>query len=57
MLNIFEKLSMEEFNEWRVYKLVENFMNVDFIVFYKNIIYEDYCVIKKFEFVESIFEY
>ena len=57
MSNIFEKPSMEEFNEWRAHKLVENFMNADSIAFYKNISYEDYCVIKKSEFVESIPEY
>ena len=57
MSNIFEKPSMEEFNEWRAHKLVENFMNADSIAFYKNITSEDYCVIKKSEFVESIPEY
>ena len=57
MSNIFKKPSMEEFNEWRAHKLVENFMNPDFIEFYRNIAYEDYCVIKQSEFVESISEY
>ena len=28
MSNIFEKPSMEEFNEWRAHKLVENFMKI-----------------------------
>ena len=57
MSNIFKKPSVKEFNEWRAHKLVENFMNPDSIEFYRNMTYDDYCIIKQSEFVQSIPEY
>ena len=52
MSNIFKKPSVKEFNEWKAHKLVENFMDLECIEFYRSMTYNDYCIIKKSEFVE-----
>ena len=54
MSNIFKRPSVEEFNQWKAYKLVENFMNPSSIEFYRKMTYDDYCVIKQSEFVQNI---
>ena len=54
MSNVFIRPSIEEFDEWRAHKLVENFMNPNSIEFYRNMTYDDYCIIKQSEYVQRI---
>lgn len=57
MSNTFKKPSVKDFDKWRARKLVENFMNPESIEFYRNMTYDDYCIIKQSEFVQNIPEY